>query len=293
LLGDRALRRARLFVVILGSSGCRDWGNATQSISRCADGLVAIGPRCCARGQTVADGSCVGTPRECPDGWGSLGGLVDGCVWISHPVLMVAGRYSVGPNDWESEQVVAAEGQVPAFWLDTTEVTVGRWRGCVAAGACSAQRNDPREPGLPVVDVTAVEAGYFCVWARGRLPRTDEWLRAAAGPDSRRFPWGQTGLVCRRAAFGLVRGPCAEGGSSPDWAAARPDGKSEAGIYDLVGNVGEIVNAGNGAFEVRGGSFRSDHAAEVKSWSTVPYAGKAFDVGFRCAYDRDPSADAG
>src|SRR5512147_2409331 len=31
---------------------------------------------------------------------------------------------------------------------------------------------------------------------------------------------------------------------------------------------------------------RSDHAAELKSWATLPYLGAAPDVGFRCAYDR-------
>jgi sulfatase modifying factor 1 len=142
------------------------------------------------------------------------------------------------------------------------------------------------------VNVAADEAESYCNWAGGRLPRSDEWLRVATGPDSRRFPWGQTGLVCRRASFGLVRGPCAEGGVSPDWAASRPDGRSEAGLLDLVGNVAEIVKTAQGGFELRGGSYRSDHAAALKSWSAIPYMGKGPDIGFRCAYDRDPLAAA-
>jgi formylglycine-generating enzyme len=260
------------------------------SSSRCPDGLVAVGPRCCAPGQSLSEGHCVGKPLRCPDGWISADRSGAGCVWISRAVFVPPGRYLVGPNDWESEQVVTAEGQVPEFWLDATEVTNFRWHLCAAAGRCKRRAADSTaELGQPVVSVTAPEAESFCAWAGGRLPRSAEWLRVAAGPSSRRFPWGQTGLVCRRSSFGLVRGPCAEGGSSPDWAAARPDGKSELGLFDLVGNVAEIVKAAEGTLEVRGGSFRADHAAALKSWAMLPYAGAEPDVGFRCAYDADPA----
>ena len=259
------------------------------SDSRCALGLVPRGARCCAPGQSVLDGRCVGRARQCPSGWSIQ--ATEGCVALTAPIRLPAGRFVVGPNDWESEHVLGREGVVPEFWLDATEVTAWSWGRCGDAGSCPAVTKGLRallEPGSPVTDVTASEAEAYCGWAGGRLPRSDEWLRAAAGENSRRFPWGNTGLVCRRASFGLVRGPCAEGGAAPDWAGSRPDGRSELGLHDLVGNVAEIVRSGTTQFDVRGGSFRSDHAAELKSWSSVPYEGARSDVGFRCAYDRAP-----
>jgi formylglycine-generating enzyme len=291
-----------LLLGLLESGGCHHFGDGpVGAMARCADGLIANGPRCCAEGQHFFKGHCVGRPKRCPLGWSILDetGAIDsgsgdrelGCVWVSHAVKVAEGRYVVGPNDWESEDVVAREGHVAAFWLDAGEVTVSRYARCAAAGQCrprSSVVDRPEEPGLPVATVTAAEAESFCAWMTGRLPRSDEWLRAATGQSSRRFPWGQTGLVCRRASFGLVRGPCAEGGSVPDLVGARPDGRSDAGLNDLVGNVAEIVRTAQGTYEVRGGSFRSDHAAELKSWSVLPYSGARPDVGFRCAYDHEP-----
>ncbi len=289
------LKQWAWIAVLAWGIGCRDGSHfSAGSDSRCAEGLLVTQARCCAPGQTVARGHCAGKPSRCPEGWQTRETPVAGCVWVSHPVLIQPGHYLIGPNDWESEHVVASEGDVGAFWLDATEVTVAGWARCVGAGACVGAETTEAlaEPGLPVVGVTAVEAESFCSWAKGRLPRSEEWLRVAAGPNSRRFPWGQTGLVCRRASFGLLRGPCAEGGVSPDWVGSRPDGKSEAGLYDLVGNVAEIVKTAQGVFELRGGSYRSDHAAALKSWSSVPYTGPEPDVGFRCAYDRDPQASS-
>jgi len=198
----------------------------------------------------------------------------------------------VGPNDWESEHVAPMSGQVASFWIDSAEVTRSRWRECEVAGKCpslsDAAEGRTSEPGQPVTYVSAKDAATFCAWVGGRLPRNDEWLRVTTGEQSRRFPWGHTGLVCRRASFGLVRGPCAESGTGPDWTASRPDGKSELGLYDLVGNVSEIVKTIEGGLEVRGGWFGSDHAAELKSWSVVPYRSPEAHIGFRCAYDREP-----
>lgn len=280
--------------VLSAGTACNRWNNlAAAADSRCGEGLVVTHARCCAPGQVVSNGHCVGKPSSCPSGSTVVESPVAGCVWISRPVHVQPGHYVVGPNDWESELVVATEGDVSSFWLDATEVTVADWTRCANAAVCAKAPIDQgryAEPGLPMVNVSAGEAESFCRWAGGRLPVAQEWLRVTAGPNSRRFPWGQTGLVCRRASFGLVHGPCAEGGMSPDWVASRPDGRSELGLYDLVGNVAELVSDGAGGFELRGGSFRSDHAAELKTWSAIRYTGPGPDVGFRCAYDREPEA---
>ena len=132
------------------------------------------------------------------------------------------GRLSLGEDDWQAEGVIFPRtALVGPFILDATEVTVERWEHCVRAGACRAI--DDSEPGSPATGIDAKEAERFCRFENGRLPRGDEWLLAAMGAEGRRFPWGPTGLVCRRAAFGLETGPCAHGGG-PELAGARPDG---------------------------------------------------------------------
>lgn len=103
------------------------------------------------------------------------------------------------------------------------------------------------------------------------------------GSESTRYPWGQTGLVCRRATFGLEHGPCSSEATGPDLAGSRPDGATPTGILDLAGNVAEWTNEPNGGTLARGGSFRSRLAADLKTWAARPDP-PGPDVGFRCAY---------
>jgi formylglycine-generating enzyme len=54
------------------------------------------------------------------------------------------------------------------------------------------------EPGRAVAGVTFAEVASFCGFAGGRLPSRDEPAFAISG-EGRRYPWGDTGVVCRRA----------------------------------------------------------------------------------------------
>ena len=89
--------------------------------------------------------------------------------------------------------------------------------------------------------LTREEAAAYCGRQGGRLPTEDEWVVTAAGPSGHRYPWGETGAVCRRAAFGLAHGPCSFEGAGPDSVGAHVDGDSESGVHDLAGNVAEWV----------------------------------------------------
>jgi formylglycine-generating enzyme required for sulfatase activity len=225
-----------------------------------------------------------------------------GCVVGLEPARLPGGQLRLSPSDWESEGVVEArQVEVTGFRLDRAEVTVDAWRRCEAAGRCAplspsgpqtSERGDrgndePLEPGVPVTGVDAEQAATYCAFVGGRLPRFDELLFASAGTEVRRFPWGPHGLVCRRAAFGLVDGPCATGATGPELAGSRPDGASPDGVLDLVGNVAEWTREPDGTLRLFGGSFRSKVASQLKSWSSEPPRVGA-DVGFRCAYDLGP-----
>jgi len=258
--------------------------------ARCAAGMVALGPRCCGEGQCLDEaGRCAGAPARCAPG---LTPTPAGCVGQSAPVRVAAGTLRLGPGDWEAQGIVERrEVSVPAFSLDRVEVTEDRYAACVAAGAC-APVPLRGEPGLPVTGVTLDEAARFCAFAGGALPSRDQLAFAGAGPAGRRYPWGDTGAVCRRVAFGLREGPCGEGAAGPDLAGSRPAGASPEGILDLAGNVAEWTAPDDpggrsaGVADVVGGSWADAGAPALRTWNRrlVPVDARAPDVGFRCAY---------
>lgn len=251
----------------------------------CHEGLAQLGPRCCAPGQAVSAGKCVGVPDACPPPFDLFTEPTPGCVLPAEKIKLPGGSVSIGPTEWDTPQITERRTiAVRSFSLDRAEVTVQRYRECEQAGMCPL-RTTSEEPGRPMVGLTPADAETYCAFVGGRLPTSEEWIFAAMSPTGRRYPWGPHGLVCRRAAFGLAAGPCAEGGpgAGPELAGARPDGATPEGIYDLAGNVAELTRSANGKISVRGGSFRSKRAAELKGFAP----GSRYEpreIGFRCAY---------
>jgi formylglycine-generating enzyme len=251
--------------------------------SRCDSGWVNVGARCCAPGQSIAGGHCAGTPSQCPPGFHRALSRMAGCVFDARRIQIGPTTLKAGPNDWQSEQVPPIDRQVGALLVDATEVDGERWQACAVAHRCVPK--PIVEPGQPVTNLSVDEARSFCAAAGGRLPTLDERMAVAVGNESRRYPWGQTGLVCRRAVFGVTSGPCAEKGSEPDLAGSHPDGKSPEGLLDLSGNVAELAVDDQQRAWACGGSFRSKTALELKSWACSLFLAPADDVGLRCVYD--------
>lgn len=181
-------------------------------------------------------------------------------------IRIPARRFELGASDWE------AEGKVPVRWVQTRAFEIDAYELSEAVGRRARSR------------LTRAQARALCREKGGRLPTDDEWL-AAAGPH--RYPWGNTGLVCRRAAWGIVHGPCAHGATGPDTVGAHPDGASAEGVHDLIGNVAEWVETADGEGRVRGGSYADDFAANLRSWAVRVVEPDIDDprIGARCAYD--------
>jgi formylglycine-generating enzyme len=268
------------------------------AVERCAPPWVQKPTRCCLPGQTEFEGRCRGSAKSCPP---PLTSAVQGCVARGPAVALGAGVLRLEPNDWDAARSPRApSASVAAFELDAFEVSHERYRACVRAKLCPALPSDA-EPARPVTQVTPDEASAFCHFAGGRLPTETEWIYAASEGGRWRYPWGPHGLLCRRAAFGLVRGPCAVGAVGPELVATRPEG-SRLGLFDLAGNVAEwtladtspaaATSAENAAprrfsYVALGGSFRSELPAELKTWTgrRATENERAEDIGFRCAYD--------
>ena len=243
---------------------------AGDNYVQCASGFVHRGTRC------LAEAGCppplTTTPR--------------GCDAPLTRVRIPATELLVGPSDWEAEGRVAPRAvKVRAFDIDAFEVTVGAFEpkapSDLARAACGMSRDAAEE---------------FCRTSRGgRLPTDDEWLAAASGGSEKawRYPWGNTGAVCRRAAWGLASGPCAMGALEPDTVGTHPEGDTPTHVHDLAGNVAEwvsgaaVVSAGRRFAYARGGSYASALATDLRSWSWLELDPASGDprVGFRCAYD--------
>jgi formylglycine-generating enzyme required for sulfatase activity len=197
-------------------------------------------------------------------------------------VRIAAARFTVGPSDWE------AEGRVPARTVETRPFEID---------AYEAHGQD----GVPLASMTLAEARAFCTLRGGRLPSEDEWIAAASSgaPNgaASRYPWGDTGAVCRRAAWGVARGPCASGGDGPGAVGAHASGATALGVHDMAGGVAEWVEPSPQEAAARpdlgvahGGSWASALATELRTWSRLELAKTAKDprVGVRCAYDVPP-----
>lgn len=252
----------------------------------------------CGPGFREADARCVATRGACPSPLVVVDGVCDA---PDARVLVAASKFQIGPSDWE------AEGRVPprtietrAFYIDAFEVTRAKF-------GIANRDLDAADAARAVSAVTRADAAAYCAARGGRLPSEDEWIAAASSGaptgTPTRYPWGDTGAVCRRAAWGLSRGPCAHRGDGPDTVGAHPSGDTPLGLHDMAGNVAEWVAPASESREraaadaatldigvARGGSWQSDLATELRLWSRLEVAPGARDarIGMRCVYDVAP-----
>ncbi len=172
-----------------------------------------------------------------------------GIAWVRIP----GGSFQMGSDAGESDEKPVHTVHVSSFELMKTEVTVGQYRKCVEAGACTAP-NDKSSATYcnwgysgredhPVNCVDWLQAQAFAKWAGGRLPTEAEWEYAArSGGESWTYPWGDEEATCSRAILSDGGNGCGEGRTWP--VCSKPAGNSTHGVCDLAGNVWEWVQDG-------------------------------------------------
>ncbi|MFF3240624.1 ergothioneine biosynthesis protein EgtB [Micromonospora sp. NPDC002931] len=193
---------------------------------------------------------------------------------VGGEVLVPAGEFTMGTDTdpWALDNERPAHRvHLPAYVIDATPVTNGRYREFIADGGYDDPRwwspagwRHRREAGLsapmhwrrdgdgwayrrfgrwapvrddePVVHVCYHEAQAYAAWAGKRLPTEAEWEKAArwdpATGRSRRYPWGDDDPTTAHANLGQRH-------LWPAPVGAYPAGASPLGVHQLIGDVWE------------------------------------------------------
>ena len=179
-----------------------------------------------------------------------------------------------------------------------SEVTLGQYRACVRAGACSRGTYETKadvkacnwgHPGRerhPMNCVSWHGAVAFCRWVKGRLPSKKEWQAEASNGGTRAYPWGSQQADCTRSVMHLG-GPDGAGCKKDHtWpVCSKPAGNSVSGLCDMSGNVWEWTSTVEGAARVlRGGGWDICTQDYLDSEARVKFSPsfKFVNLGFRC-----------
>ncbi|HYQ41571.1 MAG TPA: SUMF1/EgtB/PvdO family nonheme iron enzyme [Polyangiaceae bacterium] len=213
--------------------------------------------------------------------------------------------------------------RLSGYFLDRREVTVAEYDACVRVGRCKPppfERGATRfkRANFPVTLVTWDDAQAFCAFRGARLPTEAEFERAARGPASRRFPWGQlpNSRLANHGRLGIDMTDDTDGFSELAPVGSFNAGRTPDGFLDLAGNAAEWVHdryatqysdaeqfdpqgpeaaQATSARVVRGGSFDSPMAwlRGAARGAYLPNERRP-SLGFRCARSQQPStADDG
>ncbi len=173
--------------------------------------------------------------------------------WINIP----GGQFSIGdPSRYEDAKPIK-EIKLKAFYLSATEVTVESYQRCVESGHCSPPKRSKRgctyyrsqASQMPINCVTWAQAREYAQWVGGDLPSEAQWEYAArsAGVNAR-YPWGEQETSCQRAIIRLSKKGVSKtkvsrakgcGKGKPWPVCSKPDGMSQQGLCDMIGNVWE------------------------------------------------------
>jgi len=211
-------------------------------------------------------------------------------------ILVPAGKFIMGLNGASPDERPQREIDLPAFYIDKTEVTNGQFKQVYPNHFFPKGKAQE-----PVTNISFNQATEYARAVGKRLPTEEEWEKAARGSDGREYPWGVDFKqeLCNFSGTSL---------NAPTKTNSYRLGTSPYGCADMAGNVYEWTSSwyqaypGNADVNVqygqifrvlRGGSFQSDRFGVRcarrhydRMDATRP------DYGFRCAKDVESTSPA-
>lgn len=204
-------------------------------------------------------------------------------------VLVPAGEFIFGAADRAPDEAPQSTINLPAFYIDKTEVTNAQYKAVFPDHKFAKGQED-----MPVTGVSWNDAQRYCSQTGKRLPTEREWEKAARGAEGREYPWGAD--YDPKFCNGLDQGK-----EAPVRVSQYIGGMSPYGCMDMSGNVAEWVQDWYEAYPgnkqitkeygqvyrvLRGGAYDSERF-ELRC------ARRRFDkmdaakpmYGFRCAKD--------
>jgi formylglycine-generating enzyme required for sulfatase activity len=176
------------------------------------------------------------------------------------PMLLVpGGTFTMGGNDTQAESP-PHQVQLSPYYIDQHEVAnrqfrifLGetQYRGQPAGKWLTDEKARAEPETMPVANVNFKDAEAYASWAGKQLPTEAQWEMAARGPDSRRYPWGDTPppwaqprLKGEAEKNGIKRDESPGGSRSRvsgqiDPIMTYPEDTSPYGVFDMAGNVQE------------------------------------------------------
>ncbi|HEY7544250.1 MAG TPA: bifunctional serine/threonine-protein kinase/formylglycine-generating enzyme family protein [Blastocatellia bacterium] len=228
-------------------------------------------------------------------------------------VLIPAGEFTMGDNNGPDDAKPAHTVDLKAFYIDRYEVTNAEYKKFCQdtdhkppANPEWDQNYFEAHPDSPVLGVTRQEAIEYAQWAGKRLPKEEEWEKAASWDPvtktKRIWPWGNEPEKGRA---NLAPDPPDVG--HPESVKHQTSDRSAYGVLGMAGNVWEWVdgfyepypgnNASNPDFgkkllSMRGGNFQNKDMNQAKTTfrnylPAVFPKGMTTPIGFRCAISAD------
>jgi formylglycine-generating enzyme len=172
----------------------------------------------------------------------------------SCPPWEVCGPGSPPHTDYDPPHIV----KLSPFFIDRYPATNGEYKECYDAGMCPGdcyllktcagtryseyRFTDPIQADYPVATIREEGAEAYCLWKGKRLPTEAEWERAARGPKSFDYPWGNEAPDCTRYLCNPIAMPASW---SSYWLApvgANPGDVSPDGVHEMVTSAIQIVH---------------------------------------------------
>ena len=236
-------------------------------------------------------------------------------------ILIPKGYFLMGANGHGDDEAPEHKVYLDGFYIDKYEVTAAEFAEFLndvktykefykdsKFGMLVLEKEFRPRTGLesyPINNVSWFGAAAFCKWKHRRLPTEAEWEKAARGTEGDFFPWGNSPITPQKARY------------RQKWTEeiahrvmvpvdSLPEGKSQFGLYNMLGNVKEWVDDWydreyykeenhnlnpkgqiGGEFRVlKGGSWRDLKSFVYASFRNNSSPSAALDdYGFRCAQD--------